>query len=96
MPALNPYAHLVAETPVREASVQVLGSTTRYWDYGPQDASVTIIAVHGFRGEHHGLEPVIAHLSATGAGVEAIRVINPDLPGFGASTPMTEAYSATQ
>ncbi|MEP6480334.1 MAG: alpha/beta hydrolase, partial [Rhodoglobus sp.] len=32
---------------------------------------------------HHGLEPVIAHLSG-------IRVIGPDLPGFGESSPLTE------
>jgi pimeloyl-ACP methyl ester carboxylesterase len=84
MPAVNPYAQLVAATAVREASVSVLGSDSHYWDYGPRDAPVTMITVHGFRGEHHGLEPVIAHL-------HGIRVINPDLPGFGASTPMTEA-----
>jgi pimeloyl-ACP methyl ester carboxylesterase len=84
MPAVNPYAQLIAATPVREATVSILGSETRYWDYGPEDASVTIVAVHGFRGEHHGLEPVIAHL-------RGIRVINPDLPGFGDSTPMSEA-----
>ena len=84
MPAVNPYAQLLAATPVREASVSILGSETHYWDYGPIDAPVTMVTVHGFRGEHHGLEPVIAHL-------HGVRVINPDLPGFGESTPMTEA-----
>src|ERR1700709_1053100 len=84
MPAENPYSHLLAATPVREASVSILGSDTHYWDYGPRDAPVTIVAVHGFRGEHHGLEPVVAQL-------EGLRVISPDLPGFGESPPMTEA-----
>jgi len=84
MPAVNPYAQLVAATPVREASVSILGSDSHYWDYGPIDAPVTMVTVHGFRGEHHGLEPVIAHL-------HGVRVINPDLPGFGVSSPMTEA-----
>jgi pimeloyl-ACP methyl ester carboxylesterase len=84
MPAVNPYASLLSATPVLEASTNILGSDTHYWDYGPADAPVTIVAVHGFRGEHHGLEPVIAHL-------HGIRVINPDLPGFGESTPMTGA-----
>jgi pimeloyl-ACP methyl ester carboxylesterase len=84
MPAVNPYARLLAATPVREASVSILGSDSHYWDYGPVDAPVTMVAVHGFRGEHHGLEPVIAHL-------HGVRVINPDLPGFGDSSPMTEA-----
>jgi pimeloyl-ACP methyl ester carboxylesterase len=82
MPVVNPYAQLLAATPVREASVSILGSVTRYWDYGPADAPITIVAVHGFRGEHHGLEPIVVHLTG-------IRVISPDLPGFGDSTPLT-------
>lgn len=57
------------------------GSRTAYWEYGPGDADTTILAVHGFRGEHHGLEPVVAFLPG-------IRVIMPDLPGFGESPPM--------
>ena len=74
----SPYAALVAETPVIESTVEVLGSTTHYWDYGPQDATTTLIVVHGYRGEHHGLEPVVAHL-------RGLRIISPDLPGFGRS-----------
>lgn len=77
----NPYAAQIAATPVRDASVTVLGSSTRYWDYGPLEAPITMVVVHGFRGEHHGLEPVVAHLTG-------VRVISPDLPGFGESTPM--------
>jgi pimeloyl-ACP methyl ester carboxylesterase len=80
----NPYAELIAATPVLEGAASVLGSDTHYWDYGPTDATVTIVAVHGFRGEHHGLEPIVVRLPG-------VRVISPDLPGFGASTPMTEA-----
>ncbi len=78
----SPYAALLAEIPVREHTVEVLGSHTRYWDYGPADAATTVVVVHGYRGEHHGLEPVIAHL-------DGIRIISPDLPGFGESTPFT-------
>ena len=62
----------------------MLGSRTRYWEYGPRDAAHTILLVHGYRGDHHGLEPVIALLPD-------IRFVSPDLPGFGASTAMTEA-----
>ena len=83
MPVTNPYAAQIAATPVREAQVSVLGSDTRYWDYGPLDAPLTIVVVHGFRGEHHGLEPVVAQL-------DGIRIISPDLPGFGESTPMAK------
>jgi pimeloyl-ACP methyl ester carboxylesterase len=81
----SPYAAAIAATPVREASIRILGSDTHYWVYGPESALATIVAVHGFRGEHHGLEPVVAQL-------HGLRVIDPDLPGFGESTPMSEAH----
>jgi pimeloyl-ACP methyl ester carboxylesterase len=42
--------------------------------------------VHGFRGDHHGLEPVVAHLTG-------VRVVMPDLPGFGESTPLEGEHS---
>lgn len=78
----SPYAELIEGVPVEGREIDLFGSTTRYWVYGAADAPVTIVAAHGYRGEHHGLEPVIAH----GAGQ---RWISPDLPGFGESTPMT-------
>lgn len=79
----NPYSAQIAATEVRQERVTVLGSDTRYWDYGPLDAPLTMVAIHGFRGEHHGLEPVVAQL-------RGIRVISPDLPGFGESTPFPD------
>ena len=84
MSLISPYAALLAELPVREGTVSILGSSTKFWDYGPADAETIIVAVHGFRGEHHGLEPVVAQL-------RGLRVISPDLPGFGESTPLTAA-----
>jgi pimeloyl-ACP methyl ester carboxylesterase len=80
----TPHAAALAEIPVREAEVTVLGSRTHYWEYGPADAATTILLVHGYRGDHHGLEPVIALLPG-------IRFVSPDLPGFGASTPLIDA-----
>ena len=84
MPVASPYATRLGEIPIERREVRVLGSTTAYWVYGPasdvEDAP-TIIAVHGFRGEHHGLEPVIAYLPG-------VRVISPDLPGFGETPPV--------
>lgn len=70
---------------MREATVAILGSSTRFWDYGDRDADTTLVLVHGFRGDHHGLEPVVAQL-------DGVRLVSPDLPGFGESTPMTEAH----
>lgn len=81
MPAPHPYAELLDAIPVERHEVEVRGATTVYWVYGPADAATTIVAVHGFRGEHHGLEPVVAHL-------DDVRIISPDLPGFGETPPL--------
>ncbi|MFF2051909.1 alpha/beta fold hydrolase [Leifsonia sp. NPDC058194] len=80
----SPYADALDRIPVRRGEIDLLGGTTRYWDYGDPDAAVTVVVVHGFRGDHHGLEPVVAQLPG-------LRMISPDLPGFGESTPLTEA-----
>lgn len=62
--------------------VELLGGRTRYWEYGSPDTGPTIVVVHGYRGDHHGLEPVVRLL-------DDFHVVSPDLPGFGESTPMT-------
>ncbi|RFA21230.1 alpha/beta fold hydrolase [Subtercola boreus] len=78
---IEPYARQLAELPLTRESVAVLGGTTELWIYGPPDAATTIVMVHGFRGDHHGLEPIVAQLPA-------YRTIVADLPGFGVSTPL--------
>lgn len=50
-----------------------------YWTYNPAGTQ-TIVMVHGFRGDHHGLEDIVAELPKNW------RVIVPDLPGFGESS----------
>jgi pimeloyl-ACP methyl ester carboxylesterase len=84
MIASSPYDDRLGRIPVRACDARVLGSTTRYWDYGDPAAPTTIVLVHGFRGDHHGLEPVVAHL-------DGFRLISPDLPGFGESEPLHDA-----
>lgn len=42
-----------------------------------------IVMVHGLRGTHHGLEPIVERLPGR-------TVVVPDLPGFGDSGPMTD------
>lgn len=81
MPESSPYADRLSTIPVVRREAEVLGTTTAYWEYGPPEADITILAVHGFRGEHHGLEPVVAFLPG-------IRVLMPDLPGFGETPPL--------
>ncbi|MFT3798882.1 alpha/beta fold hydrolase [Microbacterium sp.] len=83
MPAPSPYADALAAIPVARHEVAVAGGVTAYWVYGPADAETTLVAVHGYRGEHHGLEPVVAFLGG-------IRVISPDLPGFGETAPLPD------
>jgi pimeloyl-ACP methyl ester carboxylesterase len=61
--------------------LHILGSEVRYWVYNP-GATRTLVMIHGFRGNHHGLHDIIQRLPE-------VRVIIPDLPGFGESTPMT-------
>lgn len=87
MSAPSPYAERLSAIPVVRREVPVAGGTTVYWEYGPDaaDAVTTIIAVHGFRGEHHGLEPVVAYLPD-------VRVISPDLPGFGETAPLPDRH----
>ncbi|HLU59492.1 MAG TPA: alpha/beta hydrolase [Pseudonocardia sp.] len=79
----SPYAALVARLPVRQEEVELRGGRTRLWVYGADDAH-RVVFVHGLRGDHHGLEPIVAHLEGT-------QVVVPDLPGFGASPPLPSA-----
>ena len=86
MPVFSPYAALLSTMPIREDVVTILGSETHYWVYGPDDAAVTIVVAHGYRGEHHGLEPVIAQF-------RGVRFIGADMPGFGESGELTAGHS---
>ncbi len=54
------------------------GTLSRYLVWGDARAPRPIIAVHGFRGDHHGLLPLAGRLTSC-------RLIIPDLPGFGGS-----------
>ncbi len=66
--------------------MEVLGSTTRYWEYGPRDRPVDLVLVHGYRGDHHGLEPIVSYLPG-------LHIVSPDLPGFGASSATSQRHS---
>ena len=86
MPVFSPYAKLLDELPIREQVLTVLGSETHFWVYGPDDAPVTVVIAHGYRGEHHGLEPVIAQF-------RGVRFIGADMPGFGESGELDAGHS---
>lgn len=70
-----PYAPQVGGVPVRRED----HAGAACWIYG--EGRTRIVFLHGLRGDHHGLEPIVAHLPD-------VEVVVPDLPGFGASPPL--------
>lgn len=67
--------------------IEVGDTVTRYWFYpSNKPASKTIVFIHGYRGNHRGLE-------AIAGGLEDFNIIIPDLPGFGESTPFAGEHS---
>lgn len=84
--APSPYAPLIARTAVRSSSVAVAGGSTPLWHYGADGARTRLLLLHGFRGDHHGLEPIVAHLLRVCPDLE---VMVPDLPGFGQADPLS-------
>lgn len=61
-------------------SITVAQTVTRYWKYPSENPNAkTIVFIHGYRGNHHGLEAIAGAL-------DDFNVIIPDLPGFGEST----------
>lgn len=65
----------------RASSVQLTGGRVSFWTYEPVTGTPetrTILVIHGFRGDHHGLLRVADQLPE-------MKIIMPDLPGFGSS-----------
>ncbi|MFP3580337.1 alpha/beta hydrolase [Arthrobacter sp. fls2-241-R2A-200] len=74
-------ASLAGRTHALEVTVD--GSNVAYWTYEPVTLTPqtrTILVIHGFRGDHHGLLRVADQLPE-------MRLIMPDLPAFGSSDP---------
>ena len=68
-------------------TIRVDGVNSVYYEYpATTDSSKTLIMVHGYRGNHHGLE-------AIAAGLSKYRVLIPDLPGFGESEELSDTHS---
>ncbi len=69
------------EARTHAGQLELHGSTVAYWTYEPVRETAetrTILVIHGFRGDHHGLLRVADQLPE-------MRLIMPDLPGFGSS-----------
>jgi pimeloyl-ACP methyl ester carboxylesterase len=68
-------------------SVDVEGNLCVYYEYPAEgDSDETLVMIHGYRGNHLGLQ-------AIATGLSKYRVIIPDLPGFGESAPLTVTHS---
>lgn len=63
------------------------GAEFVYYEYPAiSEAPQTIVMIHGYRGNHRGLEAIVG-------GLGDYRVIVPDLPGFGESGELSRAHS---
>jgi pimeloyl-ACP methyl ester carboxylesterase len=78
---------LAASSRAIRNTVEVDGVQSVYYEYpATTPNSKTLIMVHGYRGNHRGLE-------AIAAGLSKYRVLIPDLPGFGESAPLNQTHS---
>jgi pimeloyl-ACP methyl ester carboxylesterase len=66
-------------------TITVMGRETTYWERNPE-WPLTIVLLHGFRGNHKGLLDV-------GRQFPGFRVIIPDLPGYGESEPLSVKHT---
>lgn len=67
-------------------TAKISGVKSVYYEY-PSDGSSeeTIVLIHGYRGNHRGLEAIVGELGK-------YRVLMPDLPGFGESEELTGVH----
>ena len=87
MPAQDFYASELAAIPTHAHRDSAGGVLTAWWNYGPTTGPIDLVLVHGFRGDHHGLEPFVAKLGPR------LRIVVPDVPGFGDSNALAPAQS---
>lgn len=68
-------------------TIEVSGKQVVYFEYPATEASAgTLVMIHGYRGNHRGLE-------AIAAGLSNFKVLIPDLPGFGESEELAVTHS---
>jgi pimeloyl-ACP methyl ester carboxylesterase len=79
MPLPYPYLGVLTPRDGRENLASVDGTTTHWWEYPADSGSATLVLIHGFRGDHHGLQLFADALPE-------FRIIIPDIPAFGSSS----------
>jgi len=76
-----------ARTRGSRSTVKISGKDFVFYDYPASKAGPkTIVMVHGYRGNHRGLEAIVG-------GLTDYRVVVPDLPGFGESPELSVRHS---
>lgn len=73
-----PYPGVLSPRAATEHAATIDNVDTHWWDYSAGRGADTLVFVHGFRGDHHGLQLIADALPE-------FRVLIPDLPGFGRS-----------
>ncbi len=79
MPAAYPYPGQLTPRVGLENVSPIDGTTTHWWEYPASANAKTLVFIHGFRGDHHGLQLFADALTE-------FRIIIPDIPVFGASS----------
>ena len=87
----NPSALLAGLAKARGVArrIEIADKITTYWLYEAQEnaeQAPTILMIHGYRGNHHGLEAIAGAMTD-------LNVIIPDLPGFGESEAFDESHT---
>ena len=75
----NPYAGILVARNGREHILDVDGTATHWWEYPSSSRAKSLVFIHGFRGDHHGLQLIADALPE-------FRILIPDLPAFGSSS----------
>ena len=75
----NPYSSDLDSRVGIEHVLQVDDTTTHWWEYPSSTRAKTLVFVHGFRGDHHGLQLFADALPE-------YRILIPDMPVFGRSS----------
>lgn len=65
----------------RRLSLNADGHETAAWIYGGDEQERPLLMIHGFRGDHHGMDLIAGEIRDR-------PVIVPDLPGFGETLPL--------
>lgn len=76
---MYPFPGVLPARPAVEHALEIDGVETHWWEYpATRSNASSVVLIHGYRGDHHGLDLIARALSE-------FRVLIPDLPGFGSS-----------